>query len=98
MLIGRYLHKKMAIQYKKLMKMKLMGNNSGNTNTTFIIKDVAAAVDTFIRVEAINASGVFAAGDAYARTIGGQLAQIEFEYGNRNKLDTPLKEIHLASP
>ena len=78
--------------------MKLMGNNSGNTNTTFIIKDVAAAVDTFIRVEAINASGVFAAGDAYARTIGGQLAQIEFEYGNRNKLDTPLKEIHLASP
>ena len=68
--------------------MKLMGNNSGNTNTTFVINNVAAAVDTFIRVEAINDSGVFAAGDAHAKTVGGQAVT----------LDNELREVHMVAP
>ena len=69
--------------------MKLMGTTS---STEFVIRDVAAAVDTFIRVEAVdNVSGtgnLVATGDAYARTIGGQAVT----------LDNALRQVHMYGP
>ena len=70
--------------------MKLMGTTS---STEFVVRDIASAVDTFIRVEAENASGVFAAGDAYAKTIGGPTVDLDY-----SPLDTPLREVHLVAP
>ena len=75
--------------------MKLMGTT---LSTEFVIRDVAAAVDTFIRVEAVDGAGsIIDVGDGYARTIGGQRSQIIFDTGNYS-LDTPLREVHLVAP
>jgi endoglucanase len=63
---------------------KLVASVSGNT-TSYIIKDLAASVDVFIRVE-VTGSKSF--GNAHAQTLGGP----------RASLSTPLREVHLMAP
>ena len=73
--------------------MKLIGTTS---LTNFIIEDVSAATDIFIRVEAKNGNNIVTSEDSYARTLGGPTDNLQS--GQYSNLDTPLREVHLLSP